>query len=227
MFINLSQKTETWSGLFIPDPDPDFFTHPGSRIQGSKRHRILDPDSQHWYFLCVSISVVDPKLFFFWGGGVGGGSGSDFHIVSDLAWNVWISLRVKSVARQTLTVFLKLRRDISFRRMCSLHSTKDRSFCWEIMNFIILSLISDRELPGSGSKMIFPDLAESFGFTTQNPRWDSILGVLRLKRDGAARKYGIFSLALRRWINFQLLSAGDRKVETVCSWFLLLIQQLV
>jgi hypothetical protein len=66
------------------------------------------------------------------------------------------------------------------------------------MNFIILSLISDRELPGSGSKMIFPDLAESFGFTTQNPRWDSILGVLRLKRDGAARKYGIFSLALRR-----------------------------
>ncbi len=27
-----------WSGLFIPDPDPGswFFTHPGSRIQGSK-----------------------------------------------------------------------------------------------------------------------------------------------------------------------------------------------
>ena len=36
---------EIWSGLFISDPDPDFFTHPGSRIQGSKRHRI--PDSQH------------------------------------------------------------------------------------------------------------------------------------------------------------------------------------
>jgi hypothetical protein len=27
-----------------------FFTHPGSRIQGSKRHRIPDPDSQH----CIS-----------------------------------------------------------------------------------------------------------------------------------------------------------------------------
>jgi hypothetical protein len=28
--------------MFIPDPDIDFFTHPGSRIQGSKRHRIPD-----------------------------------------------------------------------------------------------------------------------------------------------------------------------------------------
>jgi hypothetical protein len=27
--------------LFIPDPD--FFTNPGSQIQGSKRHRIPDP----------------------------------------------------------------------------------------------------------------------------------------------------------------------------------------
>ncbi len=25
-----------------------FFSHPGSRIQGIKRHRIPDPDSQHW-----------------------------------------------------------------------------------------------------------------------------------------------------------------------------------
>jgi hypothetical protein len=31
--------------MFIPDPDLDFFIHPGSRIQGSKRHRI--PDPQH------------------------------------------------------------------------------------------------------------------------------------------------------------------------------------
>jgi hypothetical protein len=30
------------SGLFIPDPDPDFYQ---SRIQGSKRHRIPDSGS--------------------------------------------------------------------------------------------------------------------------------------------------------------------------------------
>ncbi len=27
------------------------FTHPGSRIQGSKRHRIPDPDPQHCYIV--------------------------------------------------------------------------------------------------------------------------------------------------------------------------------
>jgi hypothetical protein len=26
----VSKLLEIWSGLFIPDPDPDFFTHPGS-----------------------------------------------------------------------------------------------------------------------------------------------------------------------------------------------------
>ncbi len=41
--------------MFIVDPrsriqDPDFF-HPGSQIpMGSKRHRIPDPDPQHWYY---------------------------------------------------------------------------------------------------------------------------------------------------------------------------------
>jgi hypothetical protein len=30
--------------LFTPDPDPDFYP---SRIQGSKRQRISDPDPQH------------------------------------------------------------------------------------------------------------------------------------------------------------------------------------
>jgi hypothetical protein len=34
--------------MFIPDPDLDFFTHPGSRIQASKRNRIPDQDPQHW-----------------------------------------------------------------------------------------------------------------------------------------------------------------------------------
>jgi hypothetical protein len=32
--------------LFIPDPDTNFLSS-GSRIQGSKRHRIPDPDPQH------------------------------------------------------------------------------------------------------------------------------------------------------------------------------------
>ncbi len=48
----ISKLSEIWSGLFIPDPDSRsgswFFTHPGSRIQVSKRHRIPDPDPQHW-----------------------------------------------------------------------------------------------------------------------------------------------------------------------------------
>jgi hypothetical protein len=37
--------------MFIPDPGSAFF-HPGSgiRIQGSKKHRIPDPDPQHWNF---------------------------------------------------------------------------------------------------------------------------------------------------------------------------------
>ncbi len=47
--VFLTQKTvsklaEMWCGMFMPDPDPGsrswFFTHPGSQIQGSKRHRI-------------------------------------------------------------------------------------------------------------------------------------------------------------------------------------------
>ncbi len=40
----VSKLSKIWSGLLILDPDPDFFTHPGSR--GQKGHRILDPDPQ-------------------------------------------------------------------------------------------------------------------------------------------------------------------------------------
>jgi len=40
----VSKLSEIWSGLFTPDTDPDFYP---SRIQGSKRHRIPVPDSQH------------------------------------------------------------------------------------------------------------------------------------------------------------------------------------
>ena len=33
------------------------FSHPGSRIQGSKRHPIPDPDPQHCYILCPNREV--------------------------------------------------------------------------------------------------------------------------------------------------------------------------
>ncbi len=42
----VSMLSKMWSGLFIPDPDPDFYL-PGSWIQVSKRHRIPDTDPQH------------------------------------------------------------------------------------------------------------------------------------------------------------------------------------
>ncbi len=52
--IFLTQKivyklSEIWFGMFIPDPDLDFFTHAGSRIQWSKRHQIPDPDPLRWW----------------------------------------------------------------------------------------------------------------------------------------------------------------------------------
>ncbi len=43
----VSKLSKKGSGMFIPDPDLDLFTHLGSRIQGSKWHRIPDPDPQH------------------------------------------------------------------------------------------------------------------------------------------------------------------------------------
>jgi hypothetical protein len=44
-FFKLS---EIWSGLFIPDPDPEFFTHPGSRIK-----KAPDPGSASVILLAV------------------------------------------------------------------------------------------------------------------------------------------------------------------------------
>ncbi len=43
------KHSKIWSGFFILDSKPDFVLIPdlGSRIQGSKRHRISDPDPQH------------------------------------------------------------------------------------------------------------------------------------------------------------------------------------
>ncbi len=63
--------SEIWSGLFIPDPGFGswFFTHPGSRIHGSERHRIPDPQllviPGYWYYWirCGPVSTV---LYFFW-----------------------------------------------------------------------------------------------------------------------------------------------------------------
>jgi hypothetical protein len=40
--ITLTKTQSCGSGMFIPDPT---FFHPGSRIQGSKRHPIPDPES--------------------------------------------------------------------------------------------------------------------------------------------------------------------------------------
>jgi hypothetical protein len=55
--------------MFSPDPDLDFFTHPGSRIQGSKRHRIPDPDPQHFLkllkHLATKIHKQTKKIFIY------------------------------------------------------------------------------------------------------------------------------------------------------------------
>jgi hypothetical protein len=57
--------------MFIPDPDPGsgswFFSQPGSRIQGSKRHRIPDLDPQHWFWTSIGFcadSGPDQEFFF-------------------------------------------------------------------------------------------------------------------------------------------------------------------
>ncbi len=78
-----SRKYDPGCSSRIPDPDADFLpiTDPGSRgqkgigsrIQGSKRHRIPDPDQQHWLkrtLTAVIISLGNPK----W-------SGSNFSII--------------------------------------------------------------------------------------------------------------------------------------------------
>jgi hypothetical protein len=44
----VSKLSEKWYGKFIPDPGSIFFFYPGSGTQGSKKHRIPDPDPQNW-----------------------------------------------------------------------------------------------------------------------------------------------------------------------------------
>jgi hypothetical protein len=67
-FLN-SKKYYPGCSSRIPDPDADFlpsrirmlnFSHPGSRIQGSKRHPIPDPDPQH----CRNENSI--YVFLFW-----------------------------------------------------------------------------------------------------------------------------------------------------------------
>ncbi len=60
----VSKLSEIWSGMFITDPDLEsgswFFTHPESRsrIQGSKKHRI--PDPQH----CLLVNHTQYRYIF-------------------------------------------------------------------------------------------------------------------------------------------------------------------
>jgi hypothetical protein len=56
-----SRKYDLGCSSRISDPDPDFLPIPdlGSRIQGSKRHRIPDPDLQH----CFVHIVKDLNLY--------------------------------------------------------------------------------------------------------------------------------------------------------------------
>ncbi len=78
-----SKLSEIWSGLFISVQDPGsifwFFTHPGSQIQGSKRHWISDPGSRIWirntaYTCCAESSGMTTRE--------GGGGGGTFVAVS-------------------------------------------------------------------------------------------------------------------------------------------------
>ncbi len=50
----VSKLSEKWSSMFIPVPD-----FPPSRIQWSKKHRIPDPDPQHWMKLTYFHNPVD------------------------------------------------------------------------------------------------------------------------------------------------------------------------
>jgi hypothetical protein len=45
-------------GSEIRDPEK---IHSGSRIQGSKRYRIPDPDPQHWYLVSTAQTSLDEK----------------------------------------------------------------------------------------------------------------------------------------------------------------------
>ncbi len=58
-----SRKYDPGCSFRIPDPDPDF-THPGSRIQGSKRHLIPDPDPQYWFVRLLRLADRAVKVKF-------------------------------------------------------------------------------------------------------------------------------------------------------------------
>jgi hypothetical protein len=48
-------------GSEIRDPEK---IHPGSRILGVKKHRIPDPDPQHWLFIKIQMKhLQSPTIF--------------------------------------------------------------------------------------------------------------------------------------------------------------------
>jgi hypothetical protein len=49
--------SEIRSELFIPDPDFDFFTHPGSGIQWSKKPRIRIRNTDFYRFWFVKVRI--------------------------------------------------------------------------------------------------------------------------------------------------------------------------
>jgi hypothetical protein len=64
----VSKLSEIWSGVFIPDLDPDFLPipDPGSRVQKGTVSRIQIPDPQHCILIKASYlpdCCLDKKMF--------------------------------------------------------------------------------------------------------------------------------------------------------------------
>ncbi len=82
----VSKLSEIWSGLFILDPDPEFLP---SRFQGSKRHRITDP--QHCIYMvtakvAIRIRIIMGNLIriqLVWDSRI---QNPDPHLIQELSW---------------------------------------------------------------------------------------------------------------------------------------------
>jgi hypothetical protein len=57
----VSKLLEIWSGLLIPDPDPDFLPFPDPGVK--KAPDSPDPDPQHWLPLKNDSLDATPKPF--------------------------------------------------------------------------------------------------------------------------------------------------------------------
>ncbi len=73
-FFEKLSKSSSKYGLRIRDPRSGIWKKPipdpGSRIQGSKRHRIPDPDPQHWPVNSILILFCSINCFIFLGSGI-------------------------------------------------------------------------------------------------------------------------------------------------------------